>query len=199
MSSVTATWRRAAQLSVNDIKLTEGRSLVSLQCGTDVESLCKNGLCYTSIAVIIAVMLRQTSCTHTVANVHHLNNTLWKASQTTILTLWVQMIFIIGYTDSAVHNSLTHIPTSIYPGPAIYQACTDLLIKMQLITNNAFSNTPGLGVQTYIFCRVWAITIPLVKSSTVLHGASTPNVWIWIKNRPTLVGWWVQENNMQVT
>lgn len=34
-------------------------------------------------------------------------------------------------------------------------------------------------IDTYIFCRAWAMTMPLVRSSTVLHGASTPNVWIW--------------------
>lgn len=48
---------------------------------------------------------------------------------------------------------------------------------MQVISNIPFSNTPTLTL-TYIFCKAWAMTTPLVKSSTVLHGASTPNVWI---------------------
>lgn len=34
-------------------------------------------------------------------------------------------------------------------------------------------------VCVYIFCRTWAMTTPLVRSSTVLHAASTPKVWIW--------------------
>ena len=32
------------------------------------------------------------------------------------------------------------------------------------------------GLQTHIFCRTWAITTPPTRSSTVLQGASTPNV-----------------------
>lgn len=41
------------------------------------------------------------------------------------------------------------------------------------------------SLKTYIFWRTWAITTPPVKSSTVLHGASTPNVWICVMNRQT--------------
>lgn len=50
---------------------------------------------------------------------------------------------------------------------------------------------------TYIFCRAWAMTMPLVKSSTVLHGASTPNVWIWMTNRHKHIERWLQDKTMQ--